>query len=237
MKSSTVRRSALSKESINVIENLANEEENYSYNEPSDYQNQDNKANDYYKNDDSIPNEYLRTSDNYDRNSDSKSKEIDLLWQSFKSAQFSSKSPFIHALGGFAAGVISTLIVLALFGVFSANTDMPKVTDQPPEEIEEIVESEPAATEETQVKAEEEQNVNDKIQEKEVKAEIKTETPAVSVKTKKYIIKDGDTVEAIIKHEYGAYTPERAEAIMKVNNMPNLDRISIDQVLLLPVEK
>ena len=55
--------------------------------------------------------------------------------------------------------------------------------------------------------------------------------------TKKYIIKDGDTVEAIIKHEYGAYTPERAEAIMKVNNLSNLDHISINQVLLLPIEK
>jgi hypothetical protein len=44
-------------------------------------------------------------------------------------------------------------------------------------------------------------------------------------------------VEAIIKHEYGAYTPERAEAIMKANNLSNLDHISIDQELLLPVEK
>ena len=54
---------------------------------------------------------------------------------------------------------------------------------------------------------------------------------------KKYVIKDGDTVEAIIKHHYGSYTPARAQNIMKANNLSNLERISIGQVLLLPVEK
>ena len=51
------------------------------------------------------------------------------------------------------------------------------------------------------------------------------------------LLKDGDTVEAIIKRNYGSYTPERAEAIMKANNLKDLDHISIDQELLLPIEQ
>ena len=53
---------------------------------------------------------------------------------------------------------------------------------------------------------------------------------------KKYIVKNGDTVESIIKKAYGSYTPERAELIMKANNLKTLDRINIDQELLLPAE-
>ena len=250
MKSSTVRRSALSKESINVIENLANEDENNSYNQNSDYNNQDNQTNDYYKNEDIIPHEYVRTTDKYNRESESKSKEIDLLWQSFKSAQFNTKSPFIHILGGFITGVITTIIIFALLGVFTTKSEEPKIViDKTQPEIEEVSDTEeiiksntPVVEDETVKKITEEFKNHKKEKEDKKTAEadnetISEETSAPAVKTKKYIIKDGDTVEAIIKHEYGAYTPERAEAIMKVNNMPNLDRISIDQVLLLPVEK
>ena len=63
------------------------------------------------------------------------------------------------------------------------------------------------------------------------------ETSSVDTsKMKKYIVKNGDTVESIIKKAYGSYTPERAELIMKANNLKTLDRINIDQELLLPAE-
>lgn len=219
MKSSTIRRSALSKESMDVIENLANEEDNYSYSQQSDYQ-QDSASCD------NLPNEYVRTSDN--KNAESKSQEIDLLWQSFKSAQFNSNSPFMHVLGGFFAGVVTTLIVLALFGVFAVNHEGQKSVEKSQTAIEESID-EPTEVIDEQAPAEEQKVSED--------AKSDLAEPSKPVKTKKYIIKDGDTVEAIIKHEYGAYTPERAEAIMKANNLSNLDHISIDQELLLPVEK
>ena len=107
MKSSTVRRSALSRESMDIIENLANET-------PSDSDNQYSNSNDY------TPSEYYReTNENVSNN---KSKEIDLLWQSFKSAQFNTNSPFMHFLGGFILGVIVTALTISLFGMFAANS-------------------------------------------------------------------------------------------------------------------
>ena len=131
MKSSTIRRSALSKESMEVMENLANEEENYSYPQQSE------SAQDYPSYD-NLPNEYVRTTDrnNY---TESKSQEIDLLWQSFKSAQFNSNSPLMHVLGGFLAGVVTTLVVLALFGVFAINNDSQKFADKSQPVIEENI--------------------------------------------------------------------------------------------------
>ena len=51
---------------------------------------------------------------------------------------------------------------------------------------------------------------------------------------KKYKVKDGDTVEKIIRMHYGSYSPEKAEMIRKANNLKTLDRINIDQELLIP---
>ena len=53
---------------------------------------------------------------------------------------------------------------------------------------------------------------------------------------KKYVVKSGDTGESIMKHFYGSYSPEKAQLIMKANNLKSLDRINIDQELLIPME-
>lgn len=234
MKSSTIRRSALSKESMDVIENLANET-------PTDYS-QNTDSNDY------TPSEYYRETEN--RNTDNKSKEIDLLWQTFKSAQFNAKSPAMHWIGGFILGVITTLLTVSLLGMFAANSDNTSLRNKFPmfsqktqeQKIDDFDETStmineqniPADEVDAPVVLEEKVTKNQRT-EKTLKEE--TSEAKAPVKTKKYIIKDGDTVEAIIKHNYGSYTPERAEAIMKANNLKDLDHISIDQVLLLPIEK
>lgn len=234
MKSSTIRRSALSRESMDVIENLANET-------PADYS-QNSETNDY------APSEYYREAEH--RDADNKSKEIDLLWQSFKSAQFNTKSPAMHWIGGFILGVITTVVAMSLFGMFVANSDNTSLKNQMPlfgaktqvQKIDDVEEASTMINEQNipgdevdaPVVSEEKLTENKKAQKvsKEEKSEVKT-----PIKTKKYIIKDGDTVEAIIKRNYGSYTPERAEAIMKANNLKDLDHISIDQELLLPIEK
>ncbi len=235
MKSSTVRRSALSRESMDIIENLANET-------PADY-------NQYsYNSDYSAPSEYYREVAETPVNN--KSKEIDLLWQTFKSAQFSAKSPAMHWLGGFILGVITTLVTVSLLGMFAANSDNQSLRNKFPlfnskvqeqkideniEDVTELVKEQniPADEVEAPVILEEKTTKKNKKSDK-LNEEKATITPA---KTKKYIIKDGDTVEAIIRSQYGSYTPERAEAIMKANNLKDLDHISIDQELLLPIEK
>ena len=50
----------------------------------------------------------------------------------------------------------------------------------------------------------------------------------------KYVVKNGDTGEAIIKRHYGVWSEEKMNAIIRVNNLKNLDRLQIDQVLYLP---
>ena len=227
MKSSTIGRSMLSKESMDVIENLSNDE--YMYEEiDEDVQNPEVED---------APDEYLR-SESDERNS--KSKEIDLLWQTFKTSQFNTNSPVVYVIDGFILGVIVTLAIMMLLGSFgvkpkieysdklSAPVETSAKIDVPTEAI---LESGVVAAEEDNEPAQEENTVSGTAaQEKQTES---AEAPVM----KKYVIKDGDTVEAIIKHHYGSYTPERAQNIMKANNLSNLDRISIGQVLLLPVEK
>lgn len=253
MKSSTIRRSALSKESMDVIENLSNEE-------PKDNNESDNQQENY------TPGEYHREN-NYEEDNENKAKEIDLLWQTFKSPQFNTNSTFVHVFLGFISGVIVTLGVLALFIMFALNSDNPSKYDisnlvkgnaqaEKQDNIENvsnlakennttIEDIETPALENNEVKEANEDNKAISKEKKNAKTDKKskhskadkTAEPANKIQVKKYIIKDGDTVEGIIKHNYGAYTQARADAIMKVNKLQNLDHIGIGQELLLPVEK
>lgn len=87
MKSSTIRRSNLSKEKMAVLEALSK-----------------------YKTDasDITPNVYVRPS---------RDKELDVLWQNFKINQKADKSPSIYLATGFIAGVVTTIIAGAVIGL------------------------------------------------------------------------------------------------------------------------
>ena len=208
---------------MEVIEALAKEQENDGsigeYVRPDEIEASNNKENEY-----------------------SKTQEIDLLWQNFKSTQFSSNSPTAYILMGVAIGVVTTLLVLFCIGWFSNGKSFynpfvkPAAPVEQPEVIEEEETPEVQNTEE-ETPAEVEETKQEEVQQ-EAKAEQKAETPKLdNIKTKKYVVKSGDTGESIIKHFYGSYSPEKAEKIMQINNLNNLDRINIDQVLLIPIEK
>lgn len=221
MKSSTIRRSTLSRESIEVIENLSKEQ-------PAE---------------DAIG-EYVRPDEDTSAAEDmNKTQEIDLLWQNFKSTQFNTNSPTAYILLGFAIGVVVTAVLgLSITGYCVKSGKFPsgvtkavlsahhvQTLEQQADDAQKEVENK------VSVPSEEET-----VQPSETTAENNTSEPAeTSVdnsKIKKYIVKDGDTGESIIKHYYGSYSPERAEQIIKVNNLKSLDRINIDQELLIPVE-
>ncbi len=85
MKSSTIRRSNLSKEKMAVLEAL------------SKYKSQDSH--------DITPNVYVRPN---------REKELDLLWQNFKVNQKLDKSPSVYLATGFIGGVFTTAIVAGL---------------------------------------------------------------------------------------------------------------------------
>ena len=84
MKSSTIRRSNLSKEKMAVLEALSKYRQD-SY--------------------DNTPNVYVRPN---------KEKELDVLWQNFKVSQKSEKSPSVYLATGFIAGAISMLILVGI---------------------------------------------------------------------------------------------------------------------------
>ena len=85
MKSSTLRRSNLSKEKMAVLEALSKYKQESSY--------------------DNSPNVYVRPS---------KEKELDLLWQNFKISQKSEKSPGVYLATGFVAGALVMLLLTGI---------------------------------------------------------------------------------------------------------------------------
>lgn len=102
MKSSTIRRSNLSKEKMAVLEALSK-----------------------YKTDasDNTPNVYVRPN---------REKELDLLWQNFKISQKSEKSPVIYLASGFIAGVVTTIITGIIIGlsINGISSSTPNITPE-----------------------------------------------------------------------------------------------------------
>ncbi len=103
MKSSTLRRSNLSKEKMAVLEALSK------YKQESAY--------------DNSPNVYVRPN---------KEKELDLLWQNFKISQKSEKSPSVYLATGFIAGALTMLLLTAIvnFSVKDSNIPAPKTKSE-----------------------------------------------------------------------------------------------------------
>lgn len=96
MKSSTLRRSNLSKEKMAVLEALSKYKQESSY--------------------DSSPNVYVRPN---------KEKELDLLWQNFKISQKSEKSPSVYLATGFIAGALSMLMLTAIINFSVKDSNVP----------------------------------------------------------------------------------------------------------------
>lgn len=210
MKSSTIRRSTLSKESMEVIETLAKEQEA-----------------------EGSLGEYVRPDEAPSVNDSSKSQEIDLLWQNFKPAQFSTNSPAANIILGFIIGVITTAVIggLCVNGYLKSqngvkvnpNSSQEQILDQ---QIDSSVDSKVV------IPSEGNQDENGAINAEDSQATNSVDTSNM----KKYIVQSGDTVEGIIKKHYGSYSPEKAELIMNANKLESLDRLQIDQELLIPAQ-
>ena len=177
------------------------------------------------------------------------SQEIDLLWQNFKTNQFNTNSPIVHLFVGILIGIVLTSAVFVIHSMVtkdSTNSGKSSVLG-----IENIFKSKEKVEEPTlEQQANIQQNIPADSDVNSVDNAVKenTETPVAetseaeptasnNVDTSsmtKYKVKSGDTIESIIKQHYGTYSPDKAEQIMKVNNMPSLDRINIDQEILLP---
>ena len=229
MKSSTIRRSTLSRETMEVIENLAKENEN------------EGGLGEYVR-----PEEIIQEQEAQN----SKAQEIDLLWQNFKATQFNTNSPTAYILLGFVIGVVTTLVIGFCCGLYVKNKyNINTKFNSGVEAVLPNSQTEDATLEQQAQSAQEE--VNNKVSiptedevspAKSANSDAQNSASAVAgasldkSKMKKYVVKNGDTGESIIKHYFGSYSPEKAELIKKVNNLDSLDRINIDQELWIPVE-
>lgn len=230
MKSSTIRRSTLSKETMEVIENLSKEQD-----------------------ESGLPGEYVRPDEIEESvnssNNNGMSQEIDLLWQNFKTNQFNTNSPIVHLFVGILIGIVLTSAVFVIhsmvikdstnsgkssvWGIENIFKSKEKVEEPTLEQQANIQQNIPADSDVNSVDNAVKENTETSVaetSEAEATASNNVDTSSMT----KYKVKSGDTIESIIKQHYGTYSPDKAEQIMKVNNMPSLDRINIDQEILLP---
>ncbi len=230
MKSSTIRRSTLSRETMEVIENLSKEQE-----------------------ESGLPSEYVRPDeldDSVGINNGSMSQEIDLLWQNFKTNQFNTNSPVVHLFIGIVIGVVLTSSIFVIHSIatkdnsdsskaavggieklFSGKEKVQEPTLEEQASIQQVIPSDSESS------VSDSSSVNTTEETQQASSNATQEVASGSVDTSsmtKYKVKSGDTIESIIKQHYGTYSPDKAEQIMQVNNMKSLDHINIDQEILLP---
>ena len=106
MKSSTLRRSNLSREKMAVLEALSKYKQESSF--------------------DNSPSVYVRPN---------KEKELDLLWQNFKISQKSEKSPSVYLATGFIAGALCMLLLTSIISASTKGSDVPAAAKSGSEKV------------------------------------------------------------------------------------------------------
>jgi len=230
MKSSTIRRSNLSKEKMAVLEALSK------YNNLSG---SNSSVDDYAVNsepiEDGSPEVYVRPS---------KEKELDLLWKDFRIPK-GERSPIVYLGLGFVAGVVTTLALSAVISMSSGNLGSgdnvsSEIEGQNSASVSETVETSATSSSETvseETAAESSGNAKKFGLFGASKSNNETSSQTSSSQSyREYIVQDGDTMEKIAKSFYGTYSPEKVDAIVKANNMKDANRLSIGQKLNIPAE-
>lgn len=182
MKSTTLRRSNITREKVAMMEALSN------YN--SRHQDED-----FYK-------------------AQNKTRELDVLWQSFGvKPHRHEKAPQVYFVTGFILGVIATLAVTTLVSVLVSFTT-PK---------DEIVLPKKAPIETTS-------NISF------IPADSAAVKTAPVVTNEEYTVKAGDTLESIVIRYYGSFDMSKVMAIQEANKMANPNALSIGQKLIIPMK-
>ena len=228
MKSSTIRRSNLSKEKIAVLEALSkfNSSNSNSIN---------NSGVNSEPIEDGSPEVYVRQN---------KEKELDILWKDFKLPK-GERSPIVYLGIGFISGIVATLLVTAFIGMSSGDYDATTATEAN-NQIEAVATvAETPAAETKQEKTETEDTAKETAKADTGKKfglfggnssnKNKVEEP-VAQQNKEYEVQSGDTMDKIVRTYYGTYSPEKVEAIMNANKMDNPNKLSIGQKLIIPAE-
>lgn len=226
MKSSTIRRSNLSKEKIAVLEALSK----FNHSEDNSSVINDH-ANDNEPVEDGSPEVYVRKN---------KEKELDLLWKDFKMPK-GERSPIVYLGMGFIAGIITTILVSAFIGMSSGNFHMniKRNTSASAVTVPAEASSETTVSENTAEPVAAEENSSNTSSKKfsifgSSKNSEAASSESSSAQNKEYEVQSGDTMEKIVRSFYGTYSADKVEAIMNANNMTDPNRLSIGQKLIIP---
>ena len=187
MKSTTLRRSNITREKVAMMEAL-------------DRYNRAHQDEDFYRR-------------------QTKSHELDALWQSFGvKQQRNEKAPQVYFITGLVAGVIITLLITTFVSLL-INLSTPR------DNTIEVPAKQKISSDSGKFRFIPADSTSSKA----------TETQA-SLK-EEYTVKEGDTLESIVIRFYGSFDMARVSAIQEANNMANPNALSIGQKLIIPMSK
>lgn len=147
----------------------------------------------------------------------SKTRELDALWQSFGvKQQRNEKAPQVYFVTGLIVGVIVTLLITTFISIL-INISTPK--EEP------MVQ--PAKTVTTD---------NGKFRFIPADNSSKPSAGPVII-NEEYTVKEGDTLESIVIRFYGSFDMEKVTLIQEANKMANPNALSIGQKLIIPINK
>ena len=142
-----------------------------------------------------------------------KQAELDMLWQNFKIAATSSRSPKAYFSVGFLTGVVVSLIFAVIISLFVGYSPLSDMNFSAPKSAKENVKF-------TFIPADKQTP-----QEEEVAQPLE----------KEYTVQAGDSLEDISMRFYGRYDEAKLKEIQVKNDLKDLNSIKIGQKLIIPM--
>lgn len=142
-----------------------------------------------------------------------KQAELDMLWQNFKIAATSDKSPKTYFSAGFFTGIVVALVVATFISFFIGYSPLNEINFSAPKSTKENVKFSliPA--------------------DKQVQQEEDIQKPL----EKEYTVQAGDSLEDISMRFYGSFDEAKLKQIQVKNNLKDLNSIKIGQKLIIPM--
>lgn len=142
-----------------------------------------------------------------------KQAELDMLWQNFKIAATSDKSPKTYFSAGFFTGIVVALVVATFISFFVGYSPLNEINFSAPKSAKENVKFSliPA--------------------DKQVQQEEDIQKPL----EKEYTVQAGDSLEDISMRFYGSFDEAKLKQIQVKNNLKDLNSIKIGQKLIIPM--
>ena len=142
-----------------------------------------------------------------------KQAELDILWQNFKIAATSGRSPKAYFSVGFLTGIVVSLLVAVVVSLFIGYSPLSDVNFSVPKSAKENVKF-------TFIPAD-----------KQAPAEEEVQPPT----DKEYTVQAGDSLEDISMRFYGRFDEAKLKEIQVKNNLKDLNSIKIGQKLIIPM--